>query len=212
MYVRNKPKLYEAMGRSGWELPSIHASVCTIHFLFEVRKGVFYCPKTAEIGALQKCFSPPTKEILLEKLQNAIRPLIHAENVNASKAKPMERLLNELTKRSADTKWLVLLMAIWAPNDEIFKKDYVWIKPKAIPIEYQYENDDHLFDDLPRLSDKDIRRHNRLRIPKEDRIRLKLKKLALRRAELDEYEARLTLEVEEFNNYGEEDGNEQEPQ
>ena len=52
MYVRNKPKLYEAMGRSGWELPSIHASVCTIHFLFEVRKGVFYCPKTAEVGAL----------------------------------------------------------------------------------------------------------------------------------------------------------------
>ena len=142
----------------------------------------------------------------MEKLQDAIRPLIHAQNVNAAKAKPMERLLNELTKRSADTKWLILLMAIWAPNDEIFKKDYVWVKPKPIPVEYQYENDDHLFDDLPRLSDKDIRRHNRLRIPKEDRLRLKLKKLALRRAELDEYEARLTLEVEEFNNYGEEDG------
>ena len=122
----------------------------------------------------------------------------------------MERLLNELTRRSAETKWPILLMSIWAPNDEIFKKDYVWVNPKAIPIEYQYDNDDRLFDDLPRLSDKDIRRHNRLRIPKEDRIRLKLKKLALRRAELDAYEERLTLEVEEFNNYGEVDDQDEE--
>ena len=43
MYVRNKPKFYEAMGRSGFEMPSINSALCSLEWMHGVRADIFFC-------------------------------------------------------------------------------------------------------------------------------------------------------------------------
>ena len=74
LYVRNKATYFEAMGRAGYKMPSKHSRLCTLDFMMGVRSGVFYCPTVADCKSLKQCYSMPPTEILMEKLNTALRP------------------------------------------------------------------------------------------------------------------------------------------
>ena len=105
-----------------------------------------------------------------------------------------------MNKHHPDTAYLVTLVGLWMPDDEIFKKGWRWKKPKRTEVAEDYvSNDDGMYDgmyfslrplefksnsliqkitlrpfefnsrfvDLPPLNDNEIRKSNRLRMPKE---------------------------------------------
>ena len=41
-----------------------------------------------------------------------------------------KRTVALMKKREPDTKWLLVLVGMWMPNDEIFSRSYKWQRPK----------------------------------------------------------------------------------
>ena len=72
--------------------------------------------------------------------------------------------------------WVLSMLSIYASDDEIFKKNYKYVKPKD-EYDLWLDNDDELFSGLNELDEKYIRKTNRLRMPKKQRESLKMKKL-----------------------------------
>ena len=82
-------------------------------------------------------------------------------------------MLNAMEKRKPDTKWLLMLVAIFIPDDEIFRKDWRYVKSqKSVPVEPMLDNQDGMWDNLPQLTESQIRKTNRLRLPKAMRQEL----------------------------------------
>ena len=75
-----------------------------------------------------------------------------------------------MKKHAPDIEWLIRWLGVIKPDDEIFKKSYQFVRPKAelssSDDEAFLHNEDNFFDDLPALDDKIIRKTNRLRVPK----------------------------------------------
>ena len=71
MFIRNKPQMHTALGRDGWELPTLNSSLCTLDFMRAVRKRLVYCPKRDEMTIQKKCFSIPPKPVLLQTFIDA---------------------------------------------------------------------------------------------------------------------------------------------
>ena len=58
---------------------------------------------------------------------------------------------------------MVEVLAILNPKDEIFKKSYMYVRPKETSkIEPVMNNTDGLYDNLPMLSESALRKTNRL--------------------------------------------------
>lgn len=58
-----------------------------------------------------------------------------------------------MEKKPADVRWLLTLLAIFVPDDEVFKKSYRYVPPpKPVPVEPMLDNSDGFWDDLPPLS------------------------------------------------------------
>ena len=72
LLVRNKPTYHEAMMRSGYEMPSVNCALCSLEWMQAVRAGECYCPKSTDVKAWKKCFSPPTRQILMDKLKSVL--------------------------------------------------------------------------------------------------------------------------------------------
>ena len=84
------------------------------------------------------------------------------------------------------------VVALWMPNDEIFEKDYFYVKvKKSTTAEVMYDNEDGFWDALPDLSEKEIRGMNRLKVPKAERLAVKLAALKARKVSMAEQEAKL---------------------
>ena len=66
------------MQRNHFVMPSLHSALCSLEWMHGVQEGVFYCLKTDDINANKRCFSRPTKKILLEKLDATLRPAMAA--------------------------------------------------------------------------------------------------------------------------------------
>ena len=73
-FVRNKPQYHETMGRNGWLLPKRNSRLCTLEFMQLIRDGKIYCPKLKDENKTAVCFTPPPKEILMDKLEKCLRP------------------------------------------------------------------------------------------------------------------------------------------
>lgn len=73
----------------------------------------------------------------------------------------------------ANVQWLVDLLGIFAPEDEIFKKSYKYVRPRQ-DIELLLDNEDGFFDDLPELDEKYVRKTKRLQMPKKVRQNIRL--------------------------------------
>ena len=103
-----------------------------------------------------------------------------------------------MRKKSPDREWMVKLLALWKPDDEIFAKSYRYTPPKKVVVaDYEFKNEDGFFDELPPLTENEIRNSRRLRIPKVDRLRMKLQSLQSRKDEFAEYEAKLKAKLQE---------------
>ena len=75
-----------------------------------------------------------------------------------------------------DVAWMVALLAIWSPDDEIFEFNYRYVRQRDV-IEAEFDNDEEFFTSMPTLTEKEIRRSNRIRIPLKMRQELELKRL-----------------------------------
>ena len=73
----------------------------------------------------------------------------------------------------------------------MFTKSFRFEKVTKIPVEVTFDNKDNLFSDLPQLNEQQMRSSNRLRMPKEKSLELKLLKAQARMKELAEYEQQL---------------------
>ena len=107
----------------------------------------------------------------------------------------MRKTLEYMTDHQPDVKWLVELLAIWSPNDEIFEPNYRFVRQREV-IELELPNEDNFWTNMPPLTEKEIRRQNRVRIPIELRHELALKKLELKKKHLAEYELKLHMQIQ----------------
>ena len=93
----------------------------------------------------------------------------------------VKKLLKMMRKRLPDAEWLVELLALWKPADEIFQKNYVYVRPRpATAMTVDLDNSDGFFENLPRLSAKEIKMTRRMRVPKRIRVKAALKALEAR--------------------------------
>lgn len=75
--------------------------------------------------------------------------------------------------KTPDNDWMIIALSDVPGKDcEIFQKNYKFVKePKmAQKQEIVFFNDDGLFDDLPELDVKSIRKRNQFRIPKSVKL------------------------------------------
>ena len=174
--VRSHKQMHAAMARSGWRLPSVASAVCTLEFLDRVRDGVIYAPHHVDINSALQCYSLPTKDVLFAKLIAAFEAQHAKGNLTPRRQIQIENLVTALKARQADAAWYVALLGIYAPDDEVFHKSYQFKRSVKVPIEVTFDNKDGLFNDLPLLHEHQVRSSNRLRLPKEKSLELKLLK------------------------------------
>ena len=79
-----------------------------------------------------------------------------------------------------DVNWLIILVSLVNPDDEIFEPHYKYVRERKI-IEPIFDNSDGLFTNMPMLTEKEIRRFNRIRIPREMRFELRKEKLEMKK-------------------------------
>ena len=73
-----------------------------------------------------------------------------------------------LQKREANAQWLIDLLGIYAPDDEIFVRSYKYVRPRE-EYDLYLDNEDGFFNNLMPLDEKYIRKHNRMQMPRKVR-------------------------------------------
>ena len=56
-----------------------------------------------------------------------------------------------------DVNWLVNVLAIWVPDDEIFQMNYKYVKQRDV-VQLEFDNQDNFWELLPSLTEKEIRK------------------------------------------------------
>ena len=80
-----------------------------------------------------------------------------------------------------DTAWLLTLLGIFCPDDEIFAKSYRYVPQKKSTLEITFDNSDAFYENLPPLTEKEIRSTNRIRLSQDQRNQLMLNRLEERK-------------------------------
>ena len=179
------------MSKNGWRLPSVNSAICTLEFMDQVREGIIYAPKHTDVNNALQCYSIPTKEYLYDRLIEAFENQHAQGNLTPRRRTQIENLVSALKVRKADSSWYVALIGIFAPDHAMFTKSFTYQRKMKNPIEVDFDNQDKLFSDLPHLNEKQMRTSNRLRMPKEKSLELKLLKAQARMKELATYEQSL---------------------
>ena len=175
--IRDRETFYDGMLRNGWKLPDKKQSICTLDFMTKVRAGEIFCPRAEQIKSPAICITPPPKKILIDKIDLACCAHMNANGDTAALEALIERLAN---KKTADTAWLVQVLHLANPKDEIFARDYVYVKPvkpKAAVNLPMMNNADGFYDNLPMLSSKKKQRKGQLRLTKAQKEAMQLQVL-----------------------------------
>ena len=109
--IRNKRDLYEACERNGYYLSKFKSPMVTEDYMRHVMIGKSFCPKRVEIRMLP-CPRPPNKEVLVDMFK------VLAEHNEW-------RLIGFDEKHFPDKRWLLDVIATFAPEANIFQKDYL---------------------------------------------------------------------------------------
>jgi len=109
--IRNTRDLYEACERNGYYLPKFKSTMITEDYMRHVMIGKSFCPKRVDIRMLP-CPRPPNKEKLVEMFR------VLAEHNEW-------RLIGFDDKHVPDKRWLLDVIATYAPDAPIFAKDYL---------------------------------------------------------------------------------------
>ena len=97
--------------------------------------------------------------------------------LTAEIVKPLENLVTALQAKPADVNFLVMILGVMSPDAPVFAKDYVYKRVPKVYAQPTYDNSDGLWNGLPPLSNAVIRGSNKLRVPKETALELKLLKV-----------------------------------
>ena len=156
--VQSKADLHEALCRNGYYPPRLKSGMATEAYLVGVMDATYYCPKAEEIR-IRLCPRPPSKAVLLEKFKK----IMHSKGLKSGLVEG----------KWPDTQWLLAVISTLAPDDEIFKKDYL-PQPRKNAIEEQktIQVPNGFFDNLPDSKSK-VKRHA-LRIVGEGRAKQKI--------------------------------------
>lgn len=129
-YIRNKYDMHEAMERHKFHMPSVNSPICTMPWMTKVRFAEIYCPKQDQIDPNVQCFSNPTKEILYEKVFAALKSHLRMRNKYTPKQKDALKALGvSMEEKQPNVKWLVDVLGVLSPKDEIFAKSYRYVRP-----------------------------------------------------------------------------------
>lgn len=109
--VMNVDDFYNLACRNGYFMPKRSCSAINELMILNIIQKQYWCPKYADIKLLP-CVKAPTKSDLISKLQ-----------AFCAKKKLNIAWIDEL--HMPDKQWLVQVLATVAPEDEIFRKDYV---------------------------------------------------------------------------------------
>jgi hypothetical protein len=109
--IKDKKDLYEAVHRNGYFLPSRKSSMVSEAYLLNVMEGSTFCLKMEEVR-LRACPRPPNKFVLVEKFLQVMKD-------KGLKSHGLDQ------DHLPDKEWLISVLSSMAPDDEIFKKDYV---------------------------------------------------------------------------------------
>ena len=123
--VRDRHTYYTAMRRHGWLLPDEKQSLCTLEFMEKVRAGVIFCPRAENVKCPPVCMTPPPKAVLVDKIDIACAELYKRGEDTSALERLLERMIPPAKKR-ADTAFLVQVLHLADPTDEIFASDYVY--------------------------------------------------------------------------------------
>ena len=109
-----------------------------------------------------------------------------------------------MEKYKPDSAWLLAVLSVMSPDNEIFKKGYrpPPRKNPAQPLaDMQINNHDDLFTGLPTLSRKELLRgRNNIFLTKEEKIQAKLQAKMLRAQAIQESIAKQQAKLEEIRN------------
>ena len=56
-----------------------------------------------------------------------------------------------------DVEFLVILIGIWSPNDEIFELNYKFVRERET-VEAEFDNEDGFWSSMPQLTEKELRK------------------------------------------------------
>ena len=175
--IRTSAHMYEACLRNNYKMPKLTSSLVTMKFMQGVKAGTVWCPRISDCGSLPKCYSLPPRNILFQKCVDFVDSVDQTDEQMDS----VKKLLAMMKKRQPDADWLCDLLALWKPTDEIFRKDYVYVRPrKATVAVVELDNADNFYDDLPLLPPNVVAKTRRMRVPKSIRVRAALSALEAR--------------------------------
>ena len=173
------------MSRAGWYLPSYNSPIITMDWLSKVRFEEIWCPKRSQLRKEVACYSYPSKDILYEKIYAGLKKEMRRHGLTPKQKDAIAGLGFSLSARAPNVEWMVDVLAILNPKDEIFKKSYMYVRPKETSkIEPVMNNTDGLYDNLPPLSESALRKTNRLQMPKVEREKIAQRKLERAKAQL----------------------------
>ena len=182
--IRTKTDFYKALKAKGWLLPKISSSIVTMEFLQEVRSKTIYCPMLEDVR-FKPCLNPPSIEVLCEMIQNGVRASL--TRFDPEVAPRAARLADRLDKRRPDTAWLLAVLAVMNPENEVFQPGYIPPKRKAavdkpVPLaQMPVNNEDDFLSDLPQLNRRELLRgRNNIFLSKEEKLEAKLQAKMLR--------------------------------
>ena len=190
------------MRKAGYDMPTLSSSICTMKFMEKGRKGYYFIPKRTDTANIPICFSEPSKTILIEKLvkymSNHPQPTSPEEE---ERLKSFKRTIALMRKKPPNTAWILKWVGCCIPDDEIFSKSYVYVRPKTTQIEEidYFSNDDDFFTGLPELDDKVIKKTNRMRMSKEQVLAKKLKTVKARQQKDKEREIELLEKAQQLD-------------
>ena len=170
--VRTFEDYYNAMIRDGWLLPSFNSAIVTRPYLDAIRGDQYYCPHVRDNILPLRCPNPPPKMELLKLWKKAVYKKVLEEPTKEITWNAMLATITLIEEEGKlpNNEWLLTVLShIEGRDSVVFQKDYKYEKPKNEnqKPDIMFDNFDGLFDNLPELDDKQIRRTNQFRVPKQ---------------------------------------------
>ena len=144
-------------------------------YLDAIRRGDYYCPHLKHDIPRLQCPNPPPKIVLLKIWKKAVTAKVVDEPGKMDLWNSMLATITLIEEEGKlpNNEWLYIVLAhIEGRQCEIFQSDYKYVKPASAnqKPDIEFNNDDGLFDNLPDLDERQIRRTNQFRVPKQVKI------------------------------------------
>ena len=129
----------------------------------------YYCPTVDEVRATRICYRPPPRPVLIAKIKAKVESIcVSGECSDEDMINKLLETVSLLEQKQADQKWCLQFLQIVSPDDEIWQKSYKYERPKTQieEVEYEVDNRNNFFDDLPKLPIAYMKKTKTLRVPK----------------------------------------------